>query len=151
MNLPLVDLQRQRHSIADELQPVIDAVLDHCHFVGGPEVGQFEEAFASLCGVDHCVGVGNGTDALFLALLALGIGPGDEVITTPFSFVASTNVILHVGATPVFVDIDPQTSSMDVRRHNSLNEGGHPCPSLWSPRGSRVSTEPRGRPSHYCH
>ena len=116
MNLPLVDLQRQRHSIADELQPVIDAVLDHCHFVGGPEVGQFEEAFASLCGVDHCVGVGNGTDALFLALLALGVGPGDEVITAANSFVATAEAITMTGATPVFVDCDPDRYTLDLNQ-----------------------------------
>ena len=114
MNLPLVDLQRQRHSIADELQPVIDAVLDHCHFGGGPEVGQFEEAFASLCGVEHCVGVGNGTDAVFLARLALGVGPGDEVITAANSFVATAEAITMPGATPVFVDIEEDCFTIDV-------------------------------------
>lgn len=111
--IPLCDLQLQYANLRDEIDAAMQAVAAAGHYILGPRVKQFEAAIADYCGVAHAVGVGNGTDALHLALLALGIGPGDEVITTPFTFIATTEAIGMVGATPVFVDIDPQTFNID--------------------------------------
>jgi dTDP-4-amino-4,6-dideoxygalactose transaminase len=114
MNIPFVDLKAQYRSIKIEVDAAIASVLDETAFVGGPHVKSFETAFARYCGVGHCVGVANGTDALFIALKALGIGPGDEVITVANSFVATSEAIRMAGAQVVFVDIDPATCNMAV-------------------------------------
>lgn len=103
--VPYVDLARQHAPLRAELLSAVDAVLAHGHFVQGPEVAAFEAAMAELCGVREAVAVNSGTDALVLALRVLGIGPGDEVITVPNSFVATASAIALVGATPVFVDV----------------------------------------------
>ncbi len=99
------------------MKPEIDAavmrVIDSAQFVLGPEVAAFEERFAAYCDVKHCLAVNSGTSALHLALLAAGIGPGDEVITVSMTFVATTAAILYSGAKPVFVDVDPVTWTMD--------------------------------------
>ena len=87
--------------------------MDSGNFSGGPFVERFEEEFAAYCGTRHAIGVGSGTDALWLTLVAMGIGPGDEVITVPMTFVATVEAILRTGATPVFVDIDPVSHTMD--------------------------------------
>ncbi len=116
MNVPLVDLKAQYLSIKPEIDAAIQRVIDNTAFIMGKEVAQFEEAFAEYCGVDYAVGVASGTAALFLALLAHGIGPGDEVITTPFTFFATGEAISQVGAKPVFVDIDPVTYNIDPNR-----------------------------------
>lgn len=116
MAIPLVDLKAQYETIKDELDPVIADVLSTSAFIGGPYVSAFEEAFAAFCGVGHCVGVGNGTDALFLALKVLGIGPGDEVITAANSFIATSEAITLTGARVVFADIDPRTYNIDVQK-----------------------------------
>jgi dTDP-4-amino-4,6-dideoxygalactose transaminase len=114
IQVPYVDIAGQHAPLKDELLEAVGRVIDSGHFILGPEVEAFEHAFAALCGARYAVGVGNGTDALVLALRALGIGPGDEVITPPNSFVASTSAIVLAGATPVFADvrddytIDPQ-------------------------------------------
>jgi len=105
MNVPYVNLAAQHAPIKDELLASFSDVLDHSQFILGPEVAEFEKRFAELCGTEYSVGVNSGTDALILALKALGIGPGDEVITAPNSFVASASCIGLVGATPVFVDV----------------------------------------------
>ena len=94
----------------------IQQVLDSCAFAGGPFVQAFEKQFAEFCGCDHCIGVGSGTEALWLALLALGVGPGDEVITVPNTFIATAEAISFCGATPVFVDIDEKTYTMDPQK-----------------------------------
>src|SRR2546425_9562762 len=92
------------------------SLLDSAAFVGGTLVEEFEKSFAEFCGVKHAIGVANGTDALMLALKALGIGRDDEVITAANSFVATAEAIVHSGATPVFVDIDPNTYTIDVNQ-----------------------------------
>jgi dTDP-4-amino-4,6-dideoxygalactose transaminase len=111
--IPFVDLRAQYLSIKPEVDAAIQGVLDSCQFTLGSEVAAFEEEFAAYCGAAHGVGVNNGTSALHLALLAAGVGPGDEVITTPFTFVASVAAIHYTGATTVFVDIDPATYTLD--------------------------------------
>src|SRR5205823_2739690 len=113
--VPFVDLKAQYRSIKPEVRDAIDRVLESQHFVLGPEVRSFEQEFAAYCGTDHAVGVNTGTSALHLALLAAGIGPGDEVITVPFTFVATVAAIRYCGATPVFVDIDPESYTIDPR------------------------------------
>ncbi len=113
--VPFVDLQAQMRSIRAEVDAAIAGVLDSCQFTLGPEVTAFEEEFAAYCQRRHGVAVNTGTSALHLALLAAGIGPGDEVITVPFTFVATASAIDYTGATPVFVDIDPRTLTMDPR------------------------------------
>lgn len=105
MNVPYVNLQAQHAPIKGELMDAVSRVIDHSQFILGDEVTEFEERFAASCGTKHAVGVNSGTDALVLALRALGIGPGDEVLTPPNSFVSSTSCITLVGAHPVFVDV----------------------------------------------
>ena len=113
MNVPFLDLAAQHAPLRSELDRVIAQVIDSGAFAGGPFVESFEDDFAAFCGCEHAIGVGNGTDALWLALLACGIGHGDEVITVPSTFIATTEAISYCGATPVFVDIDERTYTMD--------------------------------------
>lgn len=123
VNIPLVDLKNQYSLIKDAIDAAVLDVISSSSFVGGTYVEAFEEAFAVFCGSKHCVGVGNGTDALCLALKVLGIGPGDEVITAANSFVATSEAITMTGAKVVFVDIDPQTYNIDVMRiEEKINE-----------------------------
>lgn len=111
--IPYLDLKAQYRSIKQEIDAAIQGVLESSEFVLGSEVAGFEEEFAAYCGALHGIGVNSGTSALHLALLAAGVGPGDEVISVPFTFVATTAAIRYTGATPVFVDIDPATFQMD--------------------------------------
>jgi dTDP-4-amino-4,6-dideoxygalactose transaminase len=111
--IPVLDLGLQYQSIRDEMNAAVQGVLDSGRFVLGPNVKALERELAEFCGCTHGVGVASGTDALRLAVDVLGIGPGDEVITTPFTFVASASTISRAGASPVFVDIDPQTFNLD--------------------------------------
>ena len=111
--VPFLDLKAQHDPIRAELLAAIGDVIDRNAFAGGPFVAKFEEEFAAFCRASHAVGVGNGTDALWLALLALGVGPGDEVITVPNTFMATAEAISYCGATPVFVDVDEQTYTLD--------------------------------------
>ncbi|SFK76983.1 DegT/DnrJ/EryC1/StrS family aminotransferase [Methylocapsa palsarum] len=111
--IPFVDLKAQHAGVRTEINDAIQRVLDSCHFTLGPEVTAFETEFASYCQAQEGVAVNTGTSALHLALLAAGVGPGDEVITVPFTFVATVSAIQYTGATPVFVDIDPRTFTMD--------------------------------------
>ena len=111
--IPFVDLKRQYFNIKPEIDAAIARVLDNGLYVLGPEVQNFENEFAAMHGATHGVAVNSGTSALHLALLAAGVGPGDEVITVPFTFVATAAAIGYTGATPVFVDIDPKTFTMD--------------------------------------
>jgi len=115
-NIPLVDLRAQYAGIKEDIDSAVQRVLNHCGFIMGPEVKAFEQAFAEYCGTEQAVGVASGTAALQLAVTACGAGPGDEVITTPFTFFASGEAISQAGARPVFVDIDPQTYNIDPGR-----------------------------------
>lgn len=113
MKVPFVDLRSLHEEINDELREVFDRVLDSSAFVLGPEVQRFEQEFAAYVGTSHCIAVNTGTAALHLALAALHIGPGDEVITVPHTFIATAEAISAVGARPVFIDIDPVSLTMD--------------------------------------
>jgi dTDP-4-amino-4,6-dideoxygalactose transaminase len=113
MSVPYLDLKAQYRSIKPEIDEAVARVLDSCEFVLGSEVAGFEQDFAGCCGTEYCVAVNSGTSALHLALLAAGIGAGDEVITVPFTFVASVAAIVYAGARPVLVDIDLGTYTMD--------------------------------------
>ena len=116
MTVPFLDLPAQYADLKEELRPHLDRVLDTSAYILGPYAEQFEQAFAEFLGVRHVVGVANGTDALLLALKALGVGAGDEVITAANSFVATAEAIAHCGARPVFVDVEPDTYTIDVRQ-----------------------------------
>ena len=111
--VPFVDLKAQYHSIKPEIDAAVLDLLESTQFVLGKQVAAFEELFASYCSTEHAMGTSSGTSALHLALLAAGVGPGDEVITTPHTFIASVSAIDYCGATPVFVDIDPQSFTID--------------------------------------
>jgi dTDP-4-amino-4,6-dideoxygalactose transaminase len=113
MKIPFVDLKSLHREIKDDLREVFDRVLDNSTFVLGPEVQRFEQEFAAYCGTEHCVAVNTGTAAIHLALAALSIGPGDEVITVPHTFIATAEAITAVGAKPVFIDINPVSFTMD--------------------------------------
>jgi len=112
--IPFVDLKAQYATIKDEINVAIQGVLESCQFTLGNEVAAFEQEFAAYCHVKQAIGVNTGTSALHLALLAANVGPGDEVITVSFTFVATVAAIYYTGATPVFVDIDPRSFTMDV-------------------------------------
>src|SRR5438445_1817987 len=106
MEIPFFDSQRHFDARADDLQAAVASVLASGRYIGGPALSEFEDAFARYCGTQHCVGVASGTAALHVALVALGVGPGDEVLTVPTTFAATVEAILYVGATPTFVDVD---------------------------------------------
>jgi dTDP-4-amino-4,6-dideoxygalactose transaminase len=113
-NIPPLDLKRQYQTIGSEVNEAVAAVLASGAYIGGPNVQNFEREFAEYIGSTECVGCNSGTDALYLALKVLKIGPGDEVITTPFTFIATAETISAVGAKPVLVDVDPQTYNIDL-------------------------------------
>lgn len=113
MRIPLLDLKAQYQSLKPALDDAVIRVLESGRYVLGPEVSAFEAEFAATCGTRHAIGVSSGTSALHLALLALGIGRGDEVVTTPFTFVATVAAVLYTGARPVLVDVDPETLTLD--------------------------------------
>lgn len=113
LEVPLLDLKIQYETIKSEIHKAIDRVCEDQHFILGPEVSALEHDIALLCGVHAAIGVSSGTDALLAALMAIGIAPGDEVITTPYTFFATAGTIARLGARPVFVDIDPCTFNMN--------------------------------------
>ncbi|HWA80640.1 MAG TPA: DegT/DnrJ/EryC1/StrS family aminotransferase [Acetobacteraceae bacterium] len=126
--LPLFDIKSEQARFATELRRRLDAVLAHCQFILGPEVAELEQRLASYCGARHCVGVSSGTDALVIALMAEGIGAGDAIFLPAFTYTATAEVPLLLGAKPVFVDIDPHTFQIDPvdleRRIASVKAGG---------------------------
>ena len=137
-HIPLIDLRAQYQSIKPAIDEAIQRVLDRGQFILGPEVEALEQEVAAYCGTKHAVAVASGTDALELSLRACGIGSGDEVVTTAFSFFAAAEAIIIVGATPVFVDIDPTTFNLDPAALESVITSrtkalipvhlyGHPC------------------------
>jgi len=111
--IPFIDLNRQQQRILPDIERRIAAVLKHGQYILGPEIAELESKLAAYVGAKHCITVSSGTDALLIALMAIGIKPGDEVITTPFTFIATGEVIALLGARPVFVDIDPRTYNID--------------------------------------
>ncbi len=119
MKLPLIDLRAQYETIRKEIGQAIKRVILDSEFVGGKYVKKFEREFARFCRVKYCIGVGNGTDALYIALRSLGIGRGDEVITVANSFIATSEAITMTGARVVFVDCDPETYTIDVEKLSS--------------------------------
>jgi len=116
MNIPFLDLKAQYKQIEHEVVPMITDAMQNGMFIGGPQVAAFECEFADFCNTDYCVGVNSGTDALRFALMAKGVGKGDEVLTVPNTFIATTEAISQSGANPVFVDIDPDTCNMDPNK-----------------------------------
>lgn len=112
--IPFINLKAQYQELKPAIQARIDRVLEHGQYIMGPEVRELEERLEAWSGAAHCVTVASGTDALLVSLMALGIGPGDEVITTPFSFIATAEVIALLGAVPVFVDVEPDTCNLRV-------------------------------------
>lgn len=115
MSIPFVDLKTQYKALQPQIQARISSVLEHGQYIMGPEVKELEERLVAYTGAQHCITVASGTEALLISLMALGIGPGDEVITTPFTFVATAEVIVLLGATPVYVDIEPDTCNINAR------------------------------------
>src|SRR5215469_6206162 len=117
--IPFLDLGAQYRELKSEIDAAIARVLANSQFILGPETAAFEEEFAAYCDASYAIGVNSGTSALHLALLASGIGPGDEVITVPFTFFATVAAIQYTGAIPVYVDIDPSTFNIDVTKVES--------------------------------
>src|SRR3984885_13840527 len=115
MKVPLLDLKSEYTELRDEVLAALDRVCQTSAFVQGDEVEAFEKEFAEFCGTKHCVALSSGTAALHLALLALGVQPGDEVITTPNTFLATAEAITYCGARPVFIDIDPSRAKLDPK------------------------------------
>jgi dTDP-4-amino-4,6-dideoxygalactose transaminase len=118
--IPYLDLRAQYQSIREDIQRAIAGVLESSQFILGKEVAAFEEEFAAYCSARYAVALNSGTSALHLSLIAAGVGPGDEVITTPFTFVATVAAIYYCGAQPVYVDIDPKTYTLDTRQLQSV-------------------------------
>lgn len=114
MTIPFIDLKAQYRALKPRIQQRIDQVLEHGQYIMGPEVKELEERLAAYTGAKHCVTVASGTEALLMSLMALGIGRGDEVVTTPFTFVATAEVAVLLGATPVLVDVEPATGNLDA-------------------------------------
>ncbi len=138
--MQFIDLAAQQKRIKERIDANIQAVLSHGKYIMGPEVGELEKRLAEYVGVKHCIGCASGTDALLMALMAKGVGSGDAVFTTPFTFIATAEVFALLGATPVFVDIDPGTFNIDpeklqlaIRAMMSEHASGAPSPIANSP------------------
>ena len=117
--MEFIDLKTRQERIRNKIEARMAAVLDHGRYVLGPEVAELEQSLAAYVGVKHCVGVSSGTDSLLIALMALGIGPGDEVITVPYTWISTAEVIALLGAKPIFVDVQPDTWNMDESKLES--------------------------------
>src|ERR687890_686262 len=116
MQVPLLDLKRQHEALREELREAVGRVLDSQQFILGEDVRRLEEELAAYTGAAHAVGCGSGSDALLLALMALDVGAGAEVVTTPFTFFATAGAVTRAGARPRFVDIEPRTYNLDPAR-----------------------------------
>ena len=127
MNVPIFDLTRQYKAIKPEIDKAIQRVVESGRFILGPEVEYFERELAEFCGVKHAIGVASGTDALFIALRALGIGPGDGVIVPSFTFFATAGAVANVGAIPIFCDIEPKTFNLDPDSVRAVLKGKWGC------------------------
>jgi dTDP-4-amino-4,6-dideoxygalactose transaminase len=138
MQIQFLDLKAQYASIKTEIDTAITSVVDSCKFVMGPDVKELEKEVAAYCGVKHGIAVASGTDALLLALLAAGIGPQDEIITTPFTFIATTEAISKIGSKITFIDIDPKTYNIDPVKIEEYITSRRP-----SPEGANVPTSRR--------
>jgi UDP-2-acetamido-2-deoxy-ribo-hexuluronate aminotransferase len=114
MSIPFIDLKTQYQELKSQIQARMDAVLEHGQYIMGPEVKELEDKLAAFTGAKHCITCASGTEALLMSLMALGIGPGDEIVTTPFTFVATAEVIVLLGAKPVFVDVEPDTGNINA-------------------------------------
>lgn len=114
--VPYVDLKAQYQALKEKIDARIHKVLDHTGYINGPEVAECEKALADFAGTKFALACASGTDALLVPMMALGIGPGDEVITTPFSFIATAETIILAGATPIYIDIDPKTYNLDIKK-----------------------------------
>jgi UDP-2-acetamido-2-deoxy-ribo-hexuluronate aminotransferase len=114
MKIPFIDLKTQYQALKPQIQARIDEVLDHGQYIMGPEVKELEDKLATFTGAKYCITCASGTEALLISLMALGIGPGDEVVTTPFTFVATAEMIVLLGAKPVFVDVEPDTGNINT-------------------------------------
>jgi UDP-2-acetamido-2-deoxy-ribo-hexuluronate aminotransferase len=112
--IPFIDLKFQYQTLKPQIQDRMNRVLEHGQYIMGPEVRELEERLEQYTGAKHCITVSSGTEALLISLMALGVGPGDEVVTTPFTFVATAEVIVLLGATPVYVDVDAKTCNLDA-------------------------------------
>ncbi len=150
--MQFIDLAVQQKRIKDKIDANIAAILDHGKYIMGPEIGILENRLADYVGVKHAIGCASGTDALLMALLANQIGPGDAVFTSPFTFIATAEVVSLLGATPVFVDIDPQTFNIDpgklqnaIQAIENNDPSIHPLPATKFVRGSPTTAlKPRG-------
>ena len=141
MRVPLLDLSEQYAALAAPIRAQIDEVLASQQFILGPKVEAFEQAIARFCGSPHAIGVSSGTDALLAVLMAMGLGPGDAVITSAYSFFATGGCITRVGATPVFIDIDSRTCNMSTRaleEYLTKSCSRHNDGSLRSPKGEKL-------------
>jgi len=116
MTIPFIDLKAQYQALQPQIQERMNRVLEHGQYIMGPEVKELEDRLQDYTGAKHCITVASGTEALLISLMALGIEPGDEIITTPFTFVATAEVIVMLGAKPVFVDIEPDTCNIDASK-----------------------------------
>jgi len=141
MRVPLLDLSQQYRTLAEPIHEAIDAVLASQRFILGPKVNAFEKAISDYCNAPHAIGVSSGTDALLAILMALGIGRGDAVVTTPFAFFATAACITRVGAKPLFVDIDPSTyniSTSALQEHLEKNCRTDSKGELTTPGGEKI-------------